>query len=160
MSRPAATTKKTTKKTAPGAWKTAPLDKRDRWMNEWIGRTETPGTGRNWAQLALRRKLKYALFEQHRIDISEAASALGVSRQALDNMLQEKAGLSPAMAVRIEQAFGQDARELLALQLEDQLFEAAPHAARLVPGGALPAPCPHRGNLDRCHPPSTPPSWT
>ena len=40
------------------------------------------------------------------LTITGAAKALGITRQALNNLVNGKAGISPEMAVRISKAFG------------------------------------------------------
>jgi antitoxin HigA-1 len=40
------------------------------------------------------------------LSITGAAKALGVTRQALNNLVNGKAGISPEMAVRLAKAFG------------------------------------------------------
>ncbi len=50
------------------------------------------------------------------LTITEAAKALGVTRQALNNLVNGKAGISPEMAVRISKAFGGGAEMWLRLQ--------------------------------------------
>ncbi|MBM3813661.1 MAG: HigA family addiction module antidote protein [Acidimicrobiia bacterium] len=40
------------------------------------------------------------------LSVTEAAKALGVSRQALNNVIHGKAGISPEMAIRLSKAFG------------------------------------------------------
>ena len=40
------------------------------------------------------------------LSVTAAAQALGVGRPALSNLLNEKASLSPEMALRLEKAFG------------------------------------------------------
>ena len=40
------------------------------------------------------------------LTVTGAAKALGVTRQALNNLVNGKAGISPEMAVRISKAFG------------------------------------------------------
>ena len=44
------------------------------------------------------------------LTITGAAKALGITRQALNNLVNGKAGISPEMAVRISKAFGGDRR--------------------------------------------------
>ena len=51
------------------------------------------------------------------LTVSEAAVALGVSRQALSNLLNEHAALSAEMALRIEKAFGPRLEHLMQMQL-------------------------------------------
>jgi len=50
------------------------------------------------------------------LTITEAAKALGVTRQALNNLVNGKAGISPEMAVRISKAFGGSPEMWLRLQ--------------------------------------------
>ena len=50
------------------------------------------------------------------LSVSEAADALGVRRATLSDLLNEKAALSPEMALRIETAFGVSMDTLLRLQ--------------------------------------------
>src|SRR3990170_3491922 len=40
------------------------------------------------------------------LTVTEAARALGVTRQALNNLVNLKAGVSPEMAIRLSKAFG------------------------------------------------------
>src|SRR4051812_26416820 len=51
------------------------------------------------------------------LSVTEAAAALGVTRQALSNLLNERTGLSPEMALRIEKAFGPKMEHLMRMQL-------------------------------------------
>lgn len=60
----------------------------------------------------------------HGLSVVEAAQALGVSRQALSNVLTGKAGISPEMAIRLAKAFGGDAEHWLQLQLAHDLAQA------------------------------------
>lgn len=50
------------------------------------------------------------------MSVKDAAKRLGVSRPALSNFLNGKAGLSSEMAVRLEKAFGADRKRLLDMQ--------------------------------------------
>jgi len=58
------------------------------------------------------------------LSVTEAASALGVTRQALSNLLNERTSLSPDMALRIEKAFGPKMDHLLRMQLAFDLVQA------------------------------------
>ena len=40
------------------------------------------------------------------LNVTEAARVLGVTRQALNNVVNEKSGISPEMAIRLSKAFG------------------------------------------------------
>lgn len=50
------------------------------------------------------------------LSVTDAAQALGVGRPALSNLLNEKASLSPEMALRVEKAFGVKMDTLLRIQ--------------------------------------------
>ena len=57
------------------------------------------------------------------LSVTEAASALGVTRQALSNLLNERTSLSAGMALRIEKAFGPKMDHLMRMQLAYELAE-------------------------------------
>lgn len=50
------------------------------------------------------------------LSVTEGAKVLGVTRQALNNLVNEKSGISPEMAVRLEKAFGSSAELWVRLQ--------------------------------------------
>lgn len=50
------------------------------------------------------------------LSVTDAARVLGVGRPALSNLLNEKAALSPEMALRVEKAFGVKMDTLLRMQ--------------------------------------------
>lgn len=50
------------------------------------------------------------------LTVTGAAKALGITRQALNNLVNGKAGISPEMAVRISKAFGGSPEMWLRLQ--------------------------------------------
>ncbi|MEM8839646.1 MAG: HigA family addiction module antitoxin [Pseudomonadota bacterium] len=50
------------------------------------------------------------------LTVTDAAKALGVGRPALSNPLNERASLSPEMALRVEKAFGVKMETLLRIQ--------------------------------------------
>ncbi len=57
------------------------------------------------------------------LSVTEGAKILGVARQTLDRVVNERAAVSPEMAVRIEKAFGGSARLLLAMQTQYDLAQ-------------------------------------
>jgi addiction module HigA family antidote len=65
------------------------------------------------------------------LSVTEAASALGVTRQALSNLLNERTSLSPDMALRIEKAFGPKMDHLMRMQLAFDLVEARRRQAEI-----------------------------
>jgi addiction module HigA family antidote len=58
------------------------------------------------------------------LTVTDAAAALGVTRQALNNLLNERAALTAEMALRIEKAFGPKADHLMRMQLAYDLAQA------------------------------------
>ena len=50
------------------------------------------------------------------LSVTEAAASLGVGRPALSSLLNERASLSPEMALRVEKAFGVRMDTLLKMQ--------------------------------------------
>ncbi len=52
----------------------------------------------------------------HGLSVTDAATALGVTRPALSALLNERAHLSPEMALRIEKAFGVSMDTLMRMQ--------------------------------------------
>jgi addiction module HigA family antidote len=57
------------------------------------------------------------------LTITEAAKVLGITRQALNNVVNGKAGISPEMAVRLSKAFGGSADMWLRLQANYDLAQ-------------------------------------
>jgi len=58
------------------------------------------------------------------LTVTEAARALAVSRQTMSNLVNEDAGISPEMAIRLEQAFGSTADTWLRMQTAYDLAQA------------------------------------
>jgi len=58
------------------------------------------------------------------LSVTDAARALGVTRQALNNLVNGKGGISPEMAIRLDKAFGGGAEVWLGLQLDYDLAQA------------------------------------
>jgi addiction module HigA family antidote len=58
------------------------------------------------------------------LTVTAAANALGVTRQALNNLVNGKSGISPEMAIRLDKAFGGGAEIWLGLQMDYDLAEA------------------------------------
>lgn len=65
------------------------------------------------------------------LSVTDAARALGVTRQALNNLINEKSALSAEMALRIEKAFGPKMEHLLRMQLEFDIARARKQEAGL-----------------------------
>ena len=65
------------------------------------------------------------------LTVTEAAKALGVSRQALNNLLNGQAGISPEMAIRLDKAFGGGADTWLRLQASYDLAQAEQDSGKI-----------------------------
>ncbi len=61
------------------------------------------------------------------LSVTDAADALGVTRQALNNLVNGKSGISPEMAIRLDKAFGGGADVWLGLQMDYDLAQAMKH---------------------------------
>ncbi len=71
-----------------------------------------------------------------KLTVTRCAQILGVTRQALNNMLNGKSGISPEMAIRLDKAFGGGAETWLRLQMAYDLskarqFETSIHVERV-----------------------------
>lgn len=58
------------------------------------------------------------------LTVTEAAKGLGVTRQALSDLVNEKAGVSVEMAIRLSKAFGSTPETWLGLQTAHDLWHA------------------------------------
>lgn len=68
--------------------------------------------------------IRTEIIEAHSLTVTSGAVALGVTRQALSTLLNGHSGLSPAMALRIEKAFGVKMDTLLRMQTEWEIAQA------------------------------------
>ena len=65
------------------------------------------------------------------LSVTAAAKALGVTRQALNNVVNGRSGISPAMAIRLSKAFGSTPETWLQMQLAYDLAEARKDEGRI-----------------------------
>jgi addiction module HigA family antidote len=65
------------------------------------------------------------------LSVTAAAEALGVKRQTLSNVVNEKGGISPEMAVRLEKVFGGVAETWLRMQVSYDLAQVIKHVNKL-----------------------------
>jgi addiction module HigA family antidote len=68
--------------------------------------------------------LRAEIVEPAGMSVTDLAAHLGVSRQALSNFLNGKAGLSADMAIRFEKGFGVKADTLMRMQATYDLAQA------------------------------------
>lgn len=77
------------------------------------------------------RVVRTMCLEPNGLSVTAAAAGLGVSRQALNNLVNGKAAMSSEMAVRLEKRFGGSAEMWLLLQLAFDLAAAYKHAGAI-----------------------------
>src|SRR6201998_4658944 len=65
------------------------------------------------------------------LTITEAAQALGVTRQTLNNLVNGESGISADMAIRLDKAFGGGAETWLRLQMAYDLAQTRHHEGEI-----------------------------
>lgn len=85
--------------------------------------------------------VKYEVIEPLNLSVTDAARVLGVTRPALSAFLNERAHLSPEMALRLEKAFGISMDTLMRMQNSYDIARARIHqddikVTRYVPPSA------------------------
>jgi len=84
--------------------------------------------------------IRRACLEPLGLSVTEGAKILGVTRQALNNVITGKSGISPEMAIRLSKAFGSTPETWLRMQLAYDLAVARRNERKirvrrqLVPG--------------------------
>jgi antitoxin HigA-1 len=68
--------------------------------------------------------VRYDCLEPLGLSVTEGAKILGVTRQALNNLVNGKSGISPEMAIRLHKAFGGSAAVWLGIQMDYDLAQA------------------------------------
>jgi addiction module HigA family antidote len=76
--------------------------------------------------------LKEEIIEANDLTITEVANMLGVTRPSISNIVNEKAAISPLMALRITKVFGGNAELWVRLQSAYDLREAEKQSKNLV----------------------------
>ena len=72
--------------------------------------------------------VRFDCLEPLGLSVTKGAEILGVTRQALNNLVNAKAGISPEMAIRLDKAFGGTAEGWLALQTAFDLAQVRKYA--------------------------------
>jgi addiction module HigA family antidote len=75
------------------------------------------------------RSIRNACLEPLGLSITQGAEILGVTRQALNNVVNGKSGISPEMAIRLSKAFGSTPETWLGMQLAYDLAQARKNQA-------------------------------
>ncbi len=65
------------------------------------------------------------------LSVTAAARALGISRKSMSELVNERAGISAMMAIRLARAFGGTAETWLGVQLDYELAEARRRAGKI-----------------------------
>jgi len=77
------------------------------------------------------RIVRHDCLEPLGLSVTEGAKILGVSRQALNNIVNGKSGISPEMAIRLTKAFGSTEETWLRMQLAYDLAAALKNESRI-----------------------------
>ena len=77
------------------------------------------------------RIVRHDCLEPLGLTVTDGAKVLGVSRQALSNLLTAKSGISPEMAIRLSKAFGGTPETWLKMQMAYDLAEAMKHERQI-----------------------------
>ena len=72
--------------------------------------------------------VKYECLEPLGLSVTSAAKGLGVTRQALSDLINEKSGISVDMAIRLSKAFGSTPETWLRMQMAYDLWQARERA--------------------------------
>lgn len=77
------------------------------------------------------RSIRSACLEPLGLSISEGAKILGVTRQALNNVIAGRSAISPKMAIRLTKAFGSTEETWLRMQLAYDLAAARKDVSKI-----------------------------
>jgi antitoxin HigA-1 len=69
--------------------------------------------------------LREEFFSDYELSVSGLATAIGVSRQSINDLLRERRGISPEMALRLSRLFGNSPEFWLNLQRAVDLWDAS-----------------------------------
>ncbi|MCX6607834.1 MAG: HigA family addiction module antitoxin [Acidobacteria bacterium] len=75
--------------------------------------------------------IRTEIIEAMGLTVTDAAKALGVSRQALSGLVNAKVDLSGDMALRIEKAFGPRLETLMGMQSAYDIYQARRRASKI-----------------------------
>lgn len=75
--------------------------------------------------------IRHDCLEPLGLSIAKGAKILGITRQAMNNLVSGKAGISAEMAIRLEKAFGGGAETWLRMQVAYDLAQAEKRAGKI-----------------------------
>lgn len=70
------------------------------------------------------KSIKIECLNEFNLTVTDAAEILGVTRQALSNLINGKSGVSPEMSIRLSKAFGSTPETWLQMQLNYDIAQA------------------------------------
>src|SRR6266568_5069963 len=77
------------------------------------------------------RIVRHDCLEPFGLSVTAGAKVLGVSRQALNNIINCKSGISPEMAIRLTKAFGSTEETWLRMQIAYDLAAARKNESKI-----------------------------
>jgi addiction module HigA family antidote len=77
------------------------------------------------------RIVRHDCLEPLGLSVTQGAKVLGVTRQALNNVVNGKSGISPEMAIRLSKAFGSTAETWLRMQIAYDLAQARKEESKI-----------------------------
>jgi addiction module HigA family antidote len=83
--------------------------------------------------------VKAEVIEPLGLSVTDAAQVLGITRAALSTFLNERASLSPDMAIRIEKAFGVSMETLMRMQNSFDIAQAHKREGKIAVARYVPA---------------------
>ncbi len=75
--------------------------------------------------------VRYECLEPLGLTVTRAAQGLGVTRQALSDLVNEKSGISVEMSIRLSQAFGSTPETWLGMQIAYDLWQVRERAKHI-----------------------------
>ena len=75
--------------------------------------------------------VRYECLEPLGLTVTRAAKGLGVTRQALSDLVNERAGVSVEMSIRLSQAFGSTPETWLGMQAAYDLWQVRERADQI-----------------------------
>jgi len=75
--------------------------------------------------------IKHECLEELSLSVTKGAKILGITRQALSNVINGKSGISPEMAVRLSKGFGSTPGAWLRMQTAYDLAQVMEKASKI-----------------------------
>jgi addiction module HigA family antidote len=76
-------------------------------------------------------QVRHDCLEPLGLSVTKGAQVLGVTRQALNNLVNGKSGISPEMAIRLSKAFGGGPAVWLKMQMNYDLAQVEKNAGKI-----------------------------